>query len=167
SEVLWKWIDAHEKELGIGRPYLDKDPPHVGPIDGKEYADKRGRTAVQKAGLPTNRTQEAGLEKKKRRVKNVSAPRHRPQPAQYKNRSLFEVNAGPRPLLTAIFQARVSSRRRLAWKLCAVQGSSCWYGRFAAWSTHQARVIPDAHSAVGADDSLPEALDRRLSFGTM
>ena len=43
SEELWKWIDAHEKELGIGRPYLDRDPPHVGPIDGKEYADKRGR----------------------------------------------------------------------------------------------------------------------------
>ena len=42
SEILWKWIDAHEKELGIGRPYLDKDPPHVAPIDGKEYADKRG-----------------------------------------------------------------------------------------------------------------------------
>ena len=43
SEILWKWIDAHEKELGIGRPYLDKDPPHVAPIDGKEYADKRTR----------------------------------------------------------------------------------------------------------------------------
>jgi hypothetical protein len=41
SEILWKWIDAHETELGIGRPYLDKDPPHVAPIDGKEYADKR------------------------------------------------------------------------------------------------------------------------------
>ncbi len=39
SENLWKWIDAHGKELGIGRPYLDKDPPHVAPIDGKEYAD--------------------------------------------------------------------------------------------------------------------------------
>jgi len=51
SEELWKWIDAHEKELGIGRPYLDHDPPHVGPIDGKEYADKRGRTNVRKAGL--------------------------------------------------------------------------------------------------------------------
>src|SRR5215831_10618427 len=51
SEELWKWIDAHEKELGIGRPYLDKDPPHVGPIDGKEYADKRGRAHVRKAGL--------------------------------------------------------------------------------------------------------------------
>ena len=54
SEELWKWIDAHEKELGIGRPYLDRDPPHVGPIDGKEYADKRGRTDVKKAGLSTN-----------------------------------------------------------------------------------------------------------------
>jgi hypothetical protein len=54
SEELWKWVDAHEKELGIGRPYLDRDPPHVGPIDGKEYADKRGRTNVQKAGLSTS-----------------------------------------------------------------------------------------------------------------
>jgi len=45
SEMLWKWIDAHGKEFGIGRPYLDKDPPHVAPIDGKEYADKRGVNA--------------------------------------------------------------------------------------------------------------------------
>jgi hypothetical protein len=51
SETLWKWIDAHEKELGIGRPYLDKDPPHVAPIDGKEYADKRGAAKAQLAGL--------------------------------------------------------------------------------------------------------------------
>ena len=28
SESLWKWIDAHGKEFGIGRPYLDKDPAH-------------------------------------------------------------------------------------------------------------------------------------------
>jgi hypothetical protein len=39
---MWKWIDAHGGEFGIGRPYLDKDPPHIAPIDGKEYADKRG-----------------------------------------------------------------------------------------------------------------------------
>jgi hypothetical protein len=39
SETLWKWIDAHGKDFGIGRPYLDRDPPHVAPIDGKEYAD--------------------------------------------------------------------------------------------------------------------------------
>jgi hypothetical protein len=42
TECLWKWVDAHGKEFGIGRPYLDKDPPHVGPIDGKEYADHNG-----------------------------------------------------------------------------------------------------------------------------
>ena len=39
SESLWRWIDDHGKEFGIGRPYLDKDPPHVAPIDGQEYAD--------------------------------------------------------------------------------------------------------------------------------
>src|SRR5215475_3944427 len=38
SERMWKWIDAHGEEFGIGRPYLDKDPPHIAPIDGKEYA---------------------------------------------------------------------------------------------------------------------------------
>jgi hypothetical protein len=62
SEELWKWIDAHEKELGIGRPYLDRDPPHVAPIDGKEYAAKRGLPAVQKAGLQTKKAQAAILE---------------------------------------------------------------------------------------------------------
>jgi len=51
SEVLWKWIDAHEKDLGIGRPYLDKDPPLVAPNDGKEYADKRSAAKGQLAGL--------------------------------------------------------------------------------------------------------------------
>jgi hypothetical protein len=40
SDKLWNWIDVHP-EFGIGRPYLGKDPPHVGPIDGKEYADHR------------------------------------------------------------------------------------------------------------------------------
>ena len=48
SEDLWKWIDAHGKEFGIGRPYLDKDPPHVAPIDGKEYADHRRGANTQR-----------------------------------------------------------------------------------------------------------------------
>jgi hypothetical protein len=51
SKELWKWIDAHENELGLGRPYLDRDPPHVAPIDGREYAAKRGRSTEQQAGL--------------------------------------------------------------------------------------------------------------------
>jgi hypothetical protein len=46
TEEFWKWVDAHGPEFGIGRPYLGRDPPHVGPIDGKEYADHRG-TKVQ------------------------------------------------------------------------------------------------------------------------
>jgi hypothetical protein len=54
SEVLWKWIDAHEKELGIGRPYRDRDPPHVGPIDGKEFADKRGRANMRNTARASN-----------------------------------------------------------------------------------------------------------------
>jgi hypothetical protein len=76
SEELWKWIDAHEKELGIGRPYLDRDPPHVGPIDGREYSVKRGgRASAQKAGLRTKSAQKARLETKKRRVAARNDPR--------------------------------------------------------------------------------------------
>jgi hypothetical protein len=44
TEALWKWVDAKGKDFGIGRPYLDRDPPHVGPIDGQEYTSRRGGT---------------------------------------------------------------------------------------------------------------------------
>jgi hypothetical protein len=50
TESFWKWIDAHGKEFGIGRPYLDKDPAHMAPIDGKEYAAHRHGTKAQHAG---------------------------------------------------------------------------------------------------------------------
>src|SRR5262249_40414569 len=49
--ILWKGDGAHEKGLGIGRTYLDKDPPHVAPIDGKEYAEKRSAAKARLAGL--------------------------------------------------------------------------------------------------------------------
>jgi hypothetical protein len=49
SESFWNWIDAHGKEFGIGRPYMDRDPPHVAPIDGKEYASHHGATKVHHA----------------------------------------------------------------------------------------------------------------------
>ena len=48
SEELWKWIDAHETELRVGRPYINRDPPHLTPIDGREFAAKRGRTIARK-----------------------------------------------------------------------------------------------------------------------
>jgi hypothetical protein len=50
TENFWKWIDAHGKEFGIGRPYLDKDPAHLAPIDGKEYAAHHRGTKAQHAG---------------------------------------------------------------------------------------------------------------------
>jgi hypothetical protein len=49
SEQLWNWIDAHGKEFGIGRPYLDRDAPHVAPIDGKEYAAHHGAAKTRHA----------------------------------------------------------------------------------------------------------------------
>jgi hypothetical protein len=70
SEILWKWIDAHEKDLGIGRPYLDKDPPHVGPIDGKEYADKRG---AAKARLAEMKKPSPSIEAKEHAAKRSAA----------------------------------------------------------------------------------------------
>jgi hypothetical protein len=51
---LWKWVDARENELGVGRPYLHRDPPHVGPIDGKEFAAKRGGARMKLAARATN-----------------------------------------------------------------------------------------------------------------
>lgn len=50
SDILWKWVDDHGKEFGIGRPYLDRDPPHVAPIDGQEYAKHHPATKTRQAG---------------------------------------------------------------------------------------------------------------------
>ena len=60
---LWKWIDAREKELGIGRPYLDRDPPHVGPIDGKEFAAKRGGARARLAASVTSKRQPIAVDR--------------------------------------------------------------------------------------------------------
>ena len=85
SQELWKWIDAHETELGVGRPYLGRDPPHVGPIDGQEYASKRGRANVQKAGLATKNAQKARLQATKHRlaVRDDPGPTSLEKPAKH------------------------------------------------------------------------------------
>ena len=56
---MWKWIDARENELGIGRPYLNRDPPHVGPIDGQEFAAKRGGAKAKLARIIASRRHSA------------------------------------------------------------------------------------------------------------
>ncbi|MEH2610654.1 hypothetical protein [Bradyrhizobium sp. AZCC 1693] len=67
TEKLWKWIDERGKEFGIGRPYLDRDPPHVAPIDGKEYVSRRGGAKTQVAeAKPKTRVAEATIKKGKR-----------------------------------------------------------------------------------------------------
>jgi hypothetical protein len=73
SEELWKWIDAHETELGVGRPYLDRDPPHIAAIDGKEYAAKRGRPIAK--GKIVNNEGASGV---KSRVTSATAARAAP-----------------------------------------------------------------------------------------
>src|SRR3981189_1064217 len=61
TESFWKWIDAHGKDFGIGRPYLDKDPPHVAPIDGKEYAAHRAEPNTQHAQSKAKKRQRLPL----------------------------------------------------------------------------------------------------------
>jgi hypothetical protein len=55
TEKLWKWIDANGKDYGIGRPYLDRDPPHVAPTDGQEYVSRRGGAKTQEAEAKISR----------------------------------------------------------------------------------------------------------------
>lgn len=59
SRLLWQWIDAHGREFGIGRPYLNRDPPHVAPIDGQEYADHRPEKKIQQAGAARTHKRES------------------------------------------------------------------------------------------------------------
>jgi hypothetical protein len=61
SEQLWKWIDTHQKELGIGRPYGDRDAPHVAPIDGNEYAAHHVQPNAQHAESRTKKHQRLAL----------------------------------------------------------------------------------------------------------
>jgi hypothetical protein len=78
SEVLWKWVDAHGQEYGIGRPYLDRDPPHVGPIDGTEYIVKRG-LANEQAQAAQPKTADKPRAKAKRQLAvrpNAGARKH-------------------------------------------------------------------------------------------
>jgi len=71
TESFWKWIDAHGKDFGIGRPYADKDPPHVGPIDGKEYADKRGRPNAKLAELGNEKAPRVSCERRSQQGRNA------------------------------------------------------------------------------------------------
>jgi hypothetical protein len=81
TEVLWKWVDANGKALGIGRPYLDRDPPHVGPVDGQEYTSRRGGATVRNASAAakTKEVKARSVKAKRLAVARVNASK---RPAQ-------------------------------------------------------------------------------------
>jgi hypothetical protein len=98
SEELWKWVDAHEKEFGIGRPYLDRDPPHVGPIDGVEYTVKRSLANVQRQALQTKKAEKARLEATKQpAARTASGATKHPNPTQLAKLSLQKRLAVTKP----------------------------------------------------------------------
>jgi hypothetical protein len=78
SEQLWKWIDAHGKEFGIGRPYLNKDPGHCAPIDGREYADHHAKALAQQTHSDSKKHQLAAHDHNKEASTTV-ATSHEPQ----------------------------------------------------------------------------------------
>src|SRR4030095_14489678 len=92
TEKLWKWVDANGKDFGIGRPYLDRDPPHVGPIDGQEYTSRRGGA------------NSAGAEHNTARARKL---RPRGQPVRRNGRALV---AHAHPLLPAVTNAGAARR---------------------------------------------------------
>ncbi len=87
SDKLWKWVDANGKEFGIGRPYLGKDPPHVAPVDGREYAAhnrgiKQAASDVKKVNMKKADVKKVDLKKAKRVAKrDYSRPAKRPRTA--------------------------------------------------------------------------------------
>jgi len=90
---LWEWIDANAMKFGIGRPYLHKDPPHLAPIDGEEYASRRG-TKTQVAQTDVKKTQVAQTDVKKRKL---LAARHDHSAAKkLKNQKIVRAGAAVR-----------------------------------------------------------------------
>jgi hypothetical protein len=75
TETLWNWVDAHGKEFGIGRPYLDRDPPHVAPIDGKEYADHHPGMKARQAGSAAKTRHQLAMRDERRAAKHARTAR--------------------------------------------------------------------------------------------
>ncbi|TFV38842.1 hypothetical protein E4K66_15880 [Bradyrhizobium frederickii] len=81
TEILWKWVDANGKAYGIGRPYLGRDPPHVGPIDGHEYISRRGTgDGKQVASVKSKATVRAASQAKPPKAQAAREQKSPPKP---------------------------------------------------------------------------------------
>ena len=105
TEKLWKWIDERGKDFGIGRPYLNRDPPHVAPIDGQEYVSRRGSAKTQEAEATTKKGQ-AGSPRG-----TTAARRSRPKP---RSQSCAGQNRQGKAALAKIAQAKTAKTARLS-----------------------------------------------------
>ncbi len=97
SEQMWTWIDAHATELGIARPYGDRDPPHVAPIDGKEYADHHGATTNRVAAKDTKPQRQARhVARRSGRATLVASSNGKPPPGKPRGHFSLAMSASAR-----------------------------------------------------------------------
>ncbi|QDF37794.1 hypothetical protein [Bradyrhizobium symbiodeficiens] len=82
TEILWKWVDANGKAYGIGRPYLGRDPPHVGPVDGAEYISKRGTSERKEVASAKPKKSRAVASAKPPKAQKAQAAREQKSPAK-------------------------------------------------------------------------------------
>ncbi|MBR0990331.1 hypothetical protein JQ580_06330 [Bradyrhizobium japonicum] len=82
TEILWKWVDANGKAYGIGRPYLGRDPPHVGPVDGAEYISKRGTGERKEIASAKPKKSRAVASAKPPKAQKAQAAREQKSPAK-------------------------------------------------------------------------------------
>jgi hypothetical protein len=75
TEKLWKWIDERGKDFGIGRPYLNRDPPHVAPIDGQEYVSRRGGAKTQEAEATVKKSNRVAARDDRGKAKSAKTAR--------------------------------------------------------------------------------------------
>lgn len=82
TEILWKWVDANGKAYGIGRPYLGRDPPHVGPVDGPEYISRRGTADHKEAANVKPKKTRSVASAKPSKAQKAHAAREQKSPAK-------------------------------------------------------------------------------------
>ncbi|WP_338306799.1 hypothetical protein [Bradyrhizobium sp. TM233] len=82
TEILWKWVDANGKTYGIGRPYLGRDPPHVGPVDGAEYISRRGTADHKEAAHVKPKKTRAVASARSPKAQKAQAAREQKSPAK-------------------------------------------------------------------------------------
>jgi hypothetical protein len=76
SDLLWKWIDAHGQEFGVGRPYLDRDPPHVAPTNGREYVGHRSKGGTKLASLDRKKRHKLAASDAHKHAKHTKTAKH-------------------------------------------------------------------------------------------